>query len=170
MIPFYFYITTEAPIPNTVISIKCTFLTLITTTSLSRPNNSQVTNIFSFSSSLHCCLFQISLPPRLILSCSQINRYPEKCFLQVKIQVQYAFPCALKHELLKAWGVAGKGWKMRGRLWVLVIELVGLSVLLVGPPSTAAKYHCLSSSCDSAYEVKLPDKICWGGRGGSASF
>lgn len=115
MIPFYFYISTEAQIPNTSISIKCTFLTFITT-SLSCPNSSQVTNIFPFSSSLHCCLFQISLPPRLILLGSQINSYPEKCFLQVKIHVQYAFPCALKQELLKAWGVAGKGWKS-GERW-----------------------------------------------------
>lgn len=85
MIPFCFYISTEAQIPNTAISIKCTFLTLTTATSLSHPSSSQVTNIFPFSSSLHCCLLQISLPPKLILLGSQINRYPDKCFLQVKI-------------------------------------------------------------------------------------
>lgn len=84
MIPFYFYVSTEAQIPNTVISIKCTFLTLITT-SLSHPSSSQVTNTFPFSSSLHCCLFQISLPLKLILLGSQINRYPDKCILQVQI-------------------------------------------------------------------------------------
>lgn len=85
MIPFYFYLSTEAQIPNTDISIKCTFLTLITTTSLSRPSSSQVTNIFPFTSSLHYCPFQISVPPKLVLLGSQINRYPNKCFLQVKI-------------------------------------------------------------------------------------